>query len=165
MSQWNMRKIVPLGLLALISLSVAALTFAQSGGGQKSQKEAQGFYTKAQVQKGQHLYDQYCAVCHGVNLQGGAGPALAGKGFMSHATFSNLTANDLFQIMSTKMPKTDPGSLKQDQYVAILAYVLQQNGYAAGQMPLTAKADALKQIKIEPQTDSAPGQKGGGSGE
>jgi hypothetical protein len=35
------------------------------------------------------------------------------------------------------MPPATPGSLSDETYASIVAYVLQVNGYAAGETPLT----------------------------
>jgi hypothetical protein len=35
------------------------------------------------------------------------------------------------------MPQDDPGSLTADQYDGAVAYILQQNGYPAGTIPLS----------------------------
>jgi hypothetical protein len=40
------------------------------------------------------------------------------------------------------MPEENPGTLPAATYAATLAYVLQQNGVAAGEVPLTANAPA-----------------------
>jgi hypothetical protein len=45
------------------------------------------------------------------------------------------------------MPANDPGSLSQDQYEKVLAYILSKNGYPSGQTPLSentlSKVDLL----------------------
>ena len=44
---------------------------------------AAGLYTAAQAAAGGQSYAQNCAVCHGAELGGGAGPALAGDTFLA----------------------------------------------------------------------------------
>ena len=41
----------------------------------------QGWYSTDQAAQGEALFKAKCSVCHGANLQGGAGPALAGNQF------------------------------------------------------------------------------------
>jgi hypothetical protein len=48
------------------------------------------------------------------------------------------------------MPQSDPGSLKTDDYNAVTAYILQQNGYPAGSAALAKGAAGLKDAKVTP---------------
>jgi len=110
-----------------------------------------GYFTKSQADAGKDVFQKVCALCHGNRLQGGVGPALAGKQFLSVSQFQEVTAAYFYHFMSTHMPLTDPGSLTKTQYLDIMAYFLEINGYAAGSHPLTANDEELKAIKIEPQ--------------
>jgi len=112
---------------------------------------SRGYYTKSQADAGKDVFQKVCAVCHGNRLQGGAGPALAGQQFLSVSQFQEVTAAYFYHFMSTHMPLTDPGSLTKTQYLDIMAYFLEINGYAAGSHPLTANDAELKAIKIGPQ--------------
>ncbi len=118
-------------------------TLAQSG--------AAGDYTKAQATAGKDAFDKTCAVCHGDHLQGGVGPALAGDQFLSVSQFQKISAEYFYNFMSTHMPLTDPGSLTKQQYLDIMAYMLEVNGYPAGSHELTDNKEELEAIKIEPQ--------------
>ncbi len=90
-------------------------------------------YTAAQAGAGASLYTQQCAMCHGANLEGGAGPALAGSAFTSQGQ----TLGAVFNILATQMPVTQPGGLTHTQYEDLMAYILQKNGYPPGGAPLT----------------------------
>ncbi|HUA78305.1 MAG TPA: cytochrome c [Acetobacteraceae bacterium] len=138
----------PLAVLALIALLPisSASAFAQT-----DPSAVQGYYTKSQADAGHAVFKQTCAICHGDQLQGGVGPALAGKEFLSVSQYQQITADYFYNFMSTHMPLTDPGSLTKTQYLDIMAYFLEANGYASGQNPLTANDEELKGIKIEPQ--------------
>ncbi len=80
-------------------------------------------YTSAQVASGTKLYAQQCSSCHGAKLQGISAPALTGSGF-GHA---NLSVSQIRTIVTQQMPLSSPGSLKPDQYAAILAYLFSYN--------------------------------------
>ncbi len=125
-----------------------AFTFVASAAFTTQSLSAQsgGVYSAAQAKAGGTLYAAQCAQCHGANLEGISGPALAGSDFM--AKWSGQTADDLRDIIATQMPLTAPGSLKPAEVLAILAYILQQNKYPAGDAALTAaKTKSVKIVK------------------
>jgi mono/diheme cytochrome c family protein len=92
-------------------------------------------YTKAQAVAGFAKYLGHCAMCHGAKLQGLSGPSLKGPNFASAK--SNFAVGDIFMIVANNMPASAPGSLPQQDYVEVMAYLLQQNGYPAGTTALT----------------------------
>ncbi len=77
-------------------------------------------YTKQQVAQGGEIYGKECAVCHGANLQGVSAPALTGASFGR----SHLNGSQLRTVVVQTMPLTAPGSLKPDEYAAVMAYLL-----------------------------------------
>ena len=107
-------------------------------------------YTDAQAQAGAAVYSQACAACHGQQLEGVAAPALKGPAFGEMANAQGLTADALLDVIANTMPQSDPGSLEPDDYNAVTAYILQQNGYPAGSAPLAKGAAGLKDAKVTP---------------
>src|SRR5438105_11735576 len=103
-----------------------------------------GVYTTAQAQRGQALYDKKCASCHGLQLEGGSASALAGSRFMSKWGQGNHAVDELYFITRTQMPYGAGNTLTPAQYIDIIAYLLQANGYPAGSTDQTASAEALK---------------------
>jgi mono/diheme cytochrome c family protein len=100
-------------------------------------------YTAAQAAAGHAKFIGNCQMCHGSKLQGISGPALKGPNFASAK--SAFTVSDVFTIVSQNMPASQPGTLPPNDYVDIMAFLLQQNGYPAGATPLTfAGAGASK---------------------
>ena len=68
-------------------------------------------------------YAASCAGCHRANLAGGGdAPALGGNGFMS--SFGNRSTKDLYNFIAKSMPAGAPGSLSEEQYTNITAYLL-----------------------------------------
>ncbi len=61
-------------------------------------------YTRGQSQQGAALYASQCAVCHGAQLEGSAGPALTGAAFHQMAAAQHLTPKSLLDVVSTTMP-------------------------------------------------------------
>ncbi len=96
-------------------------------------------YTKEQAKKGVLGYLQNCASCHGPALDGQpggySGPALKGAEFADPSY--DFHVSDIFNFVAKLMPSATPGSLPPDVYVAIMAFILQQNGYPAGSRELT----------------------------
>jgi mono/diheme cytochrome c family protein len=129
------RALIPLALVAS-----AALTTAPLGA------QTTGAYSADQAQAGQTVYAAQCVACHGAKLEGGVGPNLTGDSFL--ARWKGKTAGDLNDFISQLMPQTSPGSLTPAQYLAVLAFILQQNNYPAGSAPLTdAKLASVKIVK------------------
>lgn len=99
-----------------------------------------GVFTTAQVQRGKSAYTRNCSGCHSGNLQGeGIEPPLIGDLFLDAWREDKLFS--LYDFMQTRMPKegrnTSPGSLAKPQYLDILTYLLDRNGFPAGPQELT----------------------------
>jgi len=99
-----------------------------------------GVFSKAQVQRGKSAYTRNCSGCHSGNLQGeGIEPPLIGELFIDAWREDKLFS--LYDFMQTRMPKEGrnsiPGSLAPQQYLDILSYMLDSNGFPAGTQELT----------------------------
>ena len=94
-------------------------------------------FTAAQAADGQKVYATACAACHGANLEGAAGPALAATQFKRGWIESGRTVANFYDVTSSQMPSNAPGSLTKEQYLAVTAFVLAKNGFAAGAEPLS----------------------------
>ncbi len=107
-----------------------------------------GIYSEDQATKGEGLYGQHCASCHGGSLEGGdVPPALAGADFLSN--WNGLTVGDLFERIRITMPLDKPQTLSRDVNAAILAYMFKVNKFPAGQTAMPGQTEVLKQIQIE----------------
>lgn len=125
------------------TLAAASLQSAQS----PPRTASQGVYSEAQAAKGKAHYAENCAGCHMDDLSGGGpAPALTGDAFMAQNT--NRTAADLFTRIKTTMPPDRPEQLDDAMYVELIAYLLREAGFPAGQTTLPLQIDALKQIEI-----------------
>ena len=98
-----------------------------------------GIYTAAQASQGEDLYYALCVTCHP-------------KGTYAGTNFKNNWYNrplwDLWDWISNKMPKNDPGSLSPAEVLQVMAYILQQNKMPAGATPLKANEKEMYGIKI-----------------
>jgi cytochrome c len=90
---------------------------------------------------GKEVFTKHCASCHGDNGEGNAkNPPLVGdKALPEKATFAKSklrkkvafkTAKDVFDFVSKKMPIDKPGTLSEDEYLAVLAWDLNENKVA-----------------------------------
>jgi alcohol dehydrogenase (cytochrome c) len=61
------------------------------------------------------------------------------------------TVEDLHYIVKTQMPYGGAGTLTQQQYVDVVAFLLEANGYQSGSAEMTADPAKLRQVKIGPQ--------------
>jgi mono/diheme cytochrome c family protein len=130
-------------IVAGMYASALAVVSAQAA---KSVNE--GVYSEVQAKRGEGLYKEQCAACHGDNLEGsGPMPPLAGKDFL--ANWQGKPVADVFEKTQTSMPATAPGSLSAEQTADVVAYLLNVGKYPAGAMDLPAKADDLKAITLD----------------
>lgn len=119
-------------------------------------------YTAPQAHAGAAVYRQYCIQCHGVDLQGTAGPGVAGKEFLSSAVGNGWTLGDLRTLIFENMPFSNPGSLTPKQYAAVTAFLLASNCYPAGAAPFPTTAQAtFAHVKIVTPKGARPTAKNG----
>src|SRR5438876_12424404 len=115
-----------IGMMAIGAFGARGTVAAQQA---KSQWD--GVYTEEQAKRGERLYSQYCASCHGPDLAGGEmAPGLTGGEFSSN--WNDLSLGDLFERMRVSMPQNSPGSLSRQQDADILAFVLSKSKFPAG---------------------------------
>jgi mono/diheme cytochrome c family protein len=120
-------------------------------------------YTAAQAAQGRTTYDTACAGCHAKDLNGreggGQGPELAGAAFTKKWELQTL--NQLFTEIKTRMPRNQPASLTNEEYLSLVALILQANKFPAGDTALTSDtalltstfiaAEASKAVTAKPQ--------------
>jgi len=119
-----------------VGFSVAAVLFGLTS---SASSAAGGGFTAAQAANGASTYSADCSQCHGAQLEGGAGPALSGASFGKSIQASYTTAGLLYDFVAKQMPANNPGSLTQQQYADVVAFVLQNNGFTPGATALTAQ--------------------------
>ncbi len=106
-------------------------------------------YTNEQAVAGRAAFEQNCAQCHGIALRQMPNAILAGPEFVTKWG-DRPTAELLAQVRAT-MPPDKPGALPEEQYVGILAYVLESNGGAPSRQPLTTATSARIGLGLNPQ--------------
>jgi len=86
-----------------------------------------GIFNKDQVKSGKRLYKKHCKSCHeGSYFK----PVLL--------AWRGEPLSIFFELMTSAMPENDPGSLKHEQYIDILAHILNISGYTRGERPLNS---------------------------
>ncbi len=132
----------PLKFLLFVLFSLPSVSFGQS--------LSDGIYTEEQASRGAQEYAARCASCHSADLRGNSNsPSLIGLSFMF--IWEGRTLGELFTKMSTEMPTDQPGSLSQQSYSAILAFILKSNDFPAGDKELATNAGTLDSITIDSQ--------------
>jgi quinoprotein glucose dehydrogenase len=129
----------------LVGCSLYSLALAQDGAGASVWD---GVYSDAQAARGEAVYRQACANCHGPELEGAdMTPPLTGGAFT--ANWNDLTLGDLFERVRLTMPLDKPGSLSRQQNADLLAFLLKANQWPAGATELSRELSGLKQIRIQ----------------
>lgn len=132
-------RIHPISLVILFSVACAAEAADTPA---EASKHTQTF--AEQVERGQPLYAEHCASCHGDGGQGtDKGPRVVGldQGALPLKAPAQrkarkqdfVTVADVGEFVVANMPGDDPGSLTTDEYLAILAFDLEANGITLDQ--------------------------------
>jgi hypothetical protein len=100
----------------------------------KPPSKVDGWYTGEQAAAGKKLFDDSCSKCHGAKLEGGAGPALNGVAWAQR--FGGTKLLTVWGEIKGPMAEYSGRSFTTQESLDILAYLLQQNGLAAGNQPL-----------------------------
>lgn len=135
-------------LFLTASLILGALSWTALQAQQPAKSVWDGVYTKEQAQRGQPLYKQYCANCHGEMLEGiEMAPALTGGEFIDN--WAGQTIGDLYERIRATMPRDKPGRLSREVNADITAYILSFDQFPAGNTELSHDTQELKQIRID----------------
>lgn len=120
---------------SLIGCGVLVLALAFSARTQtKSVTTLDGIYTEQQAHAGEEQYEAICAACH----EGDEPEAEPPKGAAFLEKWREAPVSFLYNFIHTNMPGDKPGTLSDEQYLDVVAYLLHANGYPAGNSELTA---------------------------
>jgi hypothetical protein len=104
-----------------------------------------GVYSEPQAVRGRQLYTTTCAACHGNALEGISAPELTGKRFTERWREGML--DGIYGFIRQRMPFGRPANatpIPDKDYLDIVTYILQGNGYPAGTAELAP--DTLSRI-------------------
>jgi S-disulfanyl-L-cysteine oxidoreductase SoxD len=117
-----------------------ALTLAPLFAQDPPQRTVQdGVFTAEQAERGTQIYKRSCADCHPLDLYRGE----VMKSWEGASLFG------LYDLILTRMPQSNPGSLKRQEYVDLLAYILALNDMPAGSTELPTDESVLREIVIK----------------
>ena len=134
---------------------VAAVLEGLEGTGQVA-SVWEGVFTEAQAERGQTVYPGSCGLCHGRRLNGApddpdmvSTPPLARAKFLRDWEGRSLAT--LFEYTRATMPESNPGSLTDQEYVDVIAYMLSVSGMPAGDDELRPDPPSLARATIQQQ--------------
>ena len=136
-----------LGLGAWACLGLVLTASLSAGGGHpflglpaQTKSVKAGVYTAAQSDRGQALFRSKCASCHAPNRF---------TDDLFYTSFAGKPLWEMFDVISDTMPEDNPGSMKPEEYVDVMAYLLKLNNFPTGNAELPVGKDALAAILME----------------
>lgn len=136
MSTTRLMAAAVIGLACACVLRLSPPLMAQDQADASLPRIWRGAYSAAQAQRGKATFETSCSGCHGADLAGGRGPALAGTPFRTK--WNNEAVLRLLRVVVETMPRGDPGSLSEETALDVVAYMLSVNAFPAGTSELLA---------------------------
>jgi mono/diheme cytochrome c family protein len=132
---------------ALLAAALGVRTLARA----QDRTTWDGVYTGEQAKRGEALYTEHCARCHGATLQGNGEGALPLTGATFAATWNGVTLGAMLERVRLSMPQDKPGTLSRQQLADLLAFILRSNKFPAGDAELSKQTDILNAITFKAQ--------------
>ena len=124
-------------------IPVACLMFAAPLWSQSAPRSSDaGVYTREQLSRGEDVFVGQCRSCH--TPESHTSPAF-------HAAWGGKPLSELYAYIRERMPKNEPASLSDQEYVDVVAYLLRLNRAPEGSTELPPDPDALKGIRFDPK--------------
>lgn len=121
--------------LATSLLILMSATLAQTGLAEDLTVK-DGVFTAEQVASGQQVYDSQCKTCHNMRFYRD-----------TLRSWNNQPLLYLWENIMGTMPADNPGSLMFEEYTDVIAYILSENGFPAGDLKLDPDS-GMDSIKI-----------------
>ena len=96
-------------------------------------------YSEAQATRGEQVYDQTCSSCHQTSR-------FIGQTFVDE--WNDRRVNDFYTLIRSSMPVDNPGGLKDQEYLDVVAYLLKANHAAPTRDSLSADTTSMRGHKI-----------------
>jgi mono/diheme cytochrome c family protein len=104
-------------------------------------------YANEQALRGQQIYQTTCVRCHPPGQ-------LDGETF--EVGWNERRVFDLFSLLRNTMPQDKPGTLSDDEYLDVIAYLLQRNHVRASSVALRPDTASLREARIDVKPAGAP---------
>ena len=112
-------------------------------------------YTPEQAAAGRTDFAANCSACHGENLRLLETAQLAGPAFVGR--WQGRRTDELFNQLRATMPPEGPGSLGEETYLNVIAFLMESNGTQPNDQTLTASAG---EVVVAAPAGSGPGGPG-----
>lgn len=133
-------------LLVLLTTAMPVLAQSSEEGGEGTQRTVlDGVYTEEQAERGADVYLNICTGCH---------EDIDFLDPVFHEAWADQPVYFLFKDILTLMPDDNPGILTREEVALSLAYILELNGYPAGDTALPTEDELLRDIlwKMPPES-------------
>jgi hypothetical protein len=137
-------RVAPLGLVVVVLMMVVPQARAQDA----VPPIWSGVFSAAQAERGRAVVLAHCTQCHGQNR------SLTGDVFMLHWEGHDL--GRLFRKIKDTMPPGRATELTDGEKIDALAYILQQNGFPAGDRDLVQEDAELRTLRVIPRDGPRP---------
>jgi cytochrome c5 len=120
---------------AVVCLAAGSASALRATPAQKTTND--GIYSKAQADAAKPQFEKLCSQCHAFTVAAKKQEKdlpLGDEPFLKK--WEGRTLDELLTVIVTSMPNDGSAVISDDEALSLLAYVLQQNGFAAGKTPL-----------------------------
>ncbi len=129
------KSVISVSKALLLTGMLAGMSFGPSAMAQDKTVN-DGVFTEGQVSAGQAVYDSQCKNCHNMRFYRD-----------TLRSWSNQPLLYLWENIMGTMPADNPGSLMYEEYTDVIAYILHENGFPAGEATLDPD-NGMDKIKI-----------------
>lgn len=145
-------------MLRNVLLAAAAVLFVALPTGAMAQEERSiwsGVYTAEQAARGKVLNSGVCMKCHGERGDGAGEPDQPQAPAIARATFlrkwDSQSLASLFEFVRGTMPPDNPGSRTDQNYIDVIAYMLELTAVPPGDTELPPDPEVLDYIIVGPK--------------
>lgn len=110
--------------IALASAFMSGLLACASAAEEQGPDVLQGSYNREQAEQGRAVFNDVCQRCH---------IPRDFRAIIPQSEYTVAIIGDYFELITLTMPQDSPGSLPEQQYRDVMAYLLSLNGFPAAE--------------------------------